>query len=150
MAYDTAWANSAQNARVLLDRISRELRQAKDVVTQIPANEDDESIQQPHLIEFEDGHANDLTYRRYYLEGTTLKLDVKEYYMASDPSTRVKWDTTNNGTPAVSSVISSVDVAEMVQSLRFYGGNTIQIVIQTGDGTAPNVTMQTSIQGRNR
>lgn len=151
MAYDTDWANASQNGRVALDRLGRELRQSAEVVTTLPADQSDGSITQPHEIIFEDGHANDLTYRRYYLVGTTLKLDVLEFYFASDPSTRVKWDAIGGGgTNPVSSVISTQDVAEMVQSISFFGPNPIQVLIQTGNTDSGVTTvMQTSVTERN-
>lgn len=150
MAQDQVKSDSTQNARVSLDRISRELRQTPQVVTVLPANESDNSVTQPGAIEFEDGHANDLSYKRYYLSGTTLRMQVKEYYFASSPSTRVRYNAVDGSgnLPTAANVNTYQDVAEMVQSMSFYGSSRIKIVMVTGDGIQ-NFTLQTSVEGRN-
>src|SRR5258708_6585507 len=68
MLRDQSRADNDQNGRVALDRMAREIRQANALVTALPASE----------IEFEDGHAGDLSYHRYYLSGTALELDTKQ------------------------------------------------------------------------
>jgi len=147
---DTGRANAVQNARIATDRLSRELRQSPAVVTDIPIDPSDTSVAQPGQIEFEDGHANNLTYRRYYLSGTTLTLQVKEYYFAGSPSTRVHWNQTGpGGVTPVSSVISTQDVAEMVKSLVLYGDTEIQTIITTGDEGIADYVLRTTVERRN-
>ena len=149
MAQDQAKADLAQNARVSLDRISRELRQANSIVTNLPASPADNSVAEPHEIEFEDGHANDLTYKRYYLNGSVLEMDVMEYYFAGSPNTRVSWDATNNGVSPISAVISTEDIADMVQTINFYEGATLLAEIITTDSASQTYSLETSVEARN-
>jgi len=143
-------ADMAQNARVSLERLSRDLRQTPDVVTVMPADASDNSVTEPNEIEFQDGHANDLTYRRYYLDGTQLELDTIEYYFASAPSTRVKWNATSGGNPPVESVISTQDIADMVQTLNVYGNDSVmQVEVITTDGANQTFSLETTVEGRN-
>jgi prepilin-type N-terminal cleavage/methylation domain-containing protein len=139
IAADQNAAALSQNARVSLDRMSREIRQTPDIVTELPASE----------IEFEDGHADDLTYRRYYVSGTLLKMDVNQYYFASSPTIRVKWNSTGSGGVApVKQTISTQDIAELVQGFSVGGSKPITISITTTDGKQ-TVTFSTHLYERN-
>ncbi len=150
MSLDQGKADISQNARITVDRLSRELRQTPQVVTVLPQNPADTSVTQPGQIEFEDGHANDLSYRRYFLNGTTLQLQVKEYYFAAAPSVRVRWNELDgSGNTPLSAVVSTQDIAEYVSSLAFYGSEVIQMVITTTDGGIQSFKLQSSVQGRN-
>lgn len=152
MTNDQVRADSMQNARVALDRVSRDLRQTLDVVTELPPNPSDSTIPQPHAIEFEDGHTNDLTYRSYYLSGTTLRMQRKRYYFpGAQAGVNVRWDTIGTGgaLPIAATIGSAQDIADMVQGLDFYleeGVFTVDMV--TGDGVI-NFPTRTSVQGRN-
>jgi len=152
MMRDQAMSDSMQNARVALDRLSRDLRQTGDVVTELPSYTiPDLEISQPHAIEFEDGHANDLTYRYYYLSGTTLRMQTKRYYFTGQTGTNVHWDTigTEGASPVVADVGNPLDVADMVQELNVYYEDGIYIIeMLTGDGVV-NMPVRTSIIGRN-
>ncbi len=147
---DQSRAEIAQNGRIIIDRLSRELRQTNDVVTVFPATINDNSIAQPNGIEFEDGNANDLSYRRYYVVNGTLKLDIKQYAFNYDPNHRVVWNAVGTGgispTP---SVVSTTDVADHVQNLIFYGDNLLQIQINTVDSFNQTFTVRTTVLGRN-
>jgi uncharacterized protein (TIGR02599 family) len=149
MTQDQAKADAAQNARVALDRMTRELRQAADIVTNLPSDASDTTVAQPHEIEFLDGHANDMTYKRYYLSGTTMQLQVKEYYFSTDPTTRVAWNAKSGGVSPTSAVISTQDIAEMVQSLNVYEDGVVQVEVTTSDGANQIYRLQTAVQGRN-
>jgi len=147
---DQSRGDMEQNANIALDRLSRDLRQTPDVVTVLPASTTDASVPKPHEIEFEDGHTNDLTYRRYYLNGSVLELDTKEYYFASNPATRVKWNATSGGTSPVSAVISTQDIADMVQTLNVYGNDSVmQVEVITTDGGTQTFSLRTTVEGRN-
>ncbi|MBU6389368.1 type II secretion system GspH family protein [Patescibacteria group bacterium] len=147
---DQAKADIAQNARITLDRMARDLRQTPDVITQFPSSPSDTSIPQPGQIEFEDGHDNNLNYYRYYLNGTTLMLDTISCYFPYDPSTPVACDAVGNGGISPSStVLSTQEVAEKVKSLAFYGSQPLQIVITTTDGLNQTFVLRTSVYERN-
>ncbi len=150
MTQDNLKAASAQNARVALERMGRELRQAPEIVTNLPTSSTDTSVTQPSEVEFEDGHADDLTYKRYYLNGNILQVEVKEYYFSSAPSTRVRWNSVGgSGESPISAVISTQDIADMVQSITFYENEVFQVEIVTGDGINQSYSLKTSVEGRN-
>jgi len=85
-----------QNGRVVLERMEREIRQAKDIVTSLPATKEDAV----DSIEFEDGHdLSYIRYIRYFSDDTdkTIKREVIGYYysISGDPgntSTYVLWN----------------------------------------------------------
>jgi prepilin-type N-terminal cleavage/methylation domain-containing protein len=150
MTLDQSRAALAQNGRIALDRLSRELRQTPEVVTELPVDVNDNTVTQPGEIEFEDGHADDLTYKRYYIANSTLKVDVKEYYFTYDTATRVKWNAIGtSGESPVSSVISTNDVADNVLSVAFYGSNQVQILLTLQDSDSQQTQLRTTILGRN-
>ncbi len=143
-------AGLAQNARVVIDRLSRELRQSPVLVTNFPADSTDNSVTQPNQVEFEDGHAGDLSYRRYYISGTILKLETKEYYFPAAPTVRVQWSATNVAAGLQSRVLSTVDVADQVASIVGYdGGGVLNLTVTTTDGVNQNYPLRVTIQLRN-
>ena len=149
LAADQSAADLSQNGRVALDRISRELRQTPEIVTVLPTDQSDVSVTQPGEVEFQDGHADDLTYKRYYINGSYLELDTEEYYFASDTSTRVAWNSVGtSGDSPVKHVISTQIVAETVSSLALYGGKPLEVIISTTDGKQ-TVTLRTNVNERN-
>lgn len=149
MLIDQSKSDIVQNARISFDRLSRDLRQTPDLVTSLPADVNDNSVTEPHEIEFEDGNANDLTYRRYYIVGTTLKIDTKEYYFSGSPAIRVRWNATGGSGVLVSHVISTQDVADSVDSISFYGSNQIQVLLVTAGENNQSFPLRTTIFGRN-
>lgn len=149
MNLDQSKSNIAQNARIALDRLSRELRQTPDVVTNLPDDPTDNTVAQPGQIEFEDGHANDLTYRRYYITNSVLKVDVKEYYFSGDPAYRVKWNASGGSGQLVTHVISTQDIADNVQSIVLYGTDQIQIILTTAGEGNQQFALRTTVFGRN-
>jgi prepilin-type N-terminal cleavage/methylation domain-containing protein len=150
MALDQNRTLIAQNARIALDRLSRELRQTPAIVTQIPVSPSDTSVLQPGQIEFEDGHANDLTYRRYYIQDGILRVDIKQYYFTYDSGVRVRWNEIGaGGVTPVSNVITTHDVADQVQSIVFYRDFSVTILLTTQDGDGQSFQLRTTIHGRN-
>jgi len=93
--YTDTKAETMQNGRVILDRISRELRQAEDMVTSLPAdNSNPETL--PEEIMFQDGHdSSTITYIRYYLDGSNINRQSIVYYFESDPDNYVYWHATD-------------------------------------------------------
>lgn len=138
-------AEITQNQRAILDRMSRELRQAVAVVTALPANE----------ILFEDGHGvitnNPVQYIRYHLVDTNLYREVLYYYFNTDPSTHVYFDDLDgSGNPPVSSTIEDRLIGEYVSSLTFSGNATINISISfTKNGQTLNITTDVSPRNQN-
>lgn len=157
MTRDQSRAELSQNARIALDRLTRELRQTPYIVTELPADRGDTSVPQPGEIEFEDGHAepgdsNYLTYRYYYVSQGILKLEIKEYYFSSNPSQRVRQsDIGVGGEHPVENILSvpAIDISENVQSIAFYGSNLLDVQINTADGQNQSYSLRTQVVGRN-
>lgn len=70
-------AEITQNGRVVLERISREIRQAKEIITELP----EERIDAPNEIKFQDGHIS-LVSEQDTAQGATLNTIT----LASDAS----------------------------------------------------------------
>lgn len=150
MALDQGKADIAQNARIALDRLSRELRQTPDILTTLPLNPADTSVAQPGVIEFEDGHANDLTYRYYYISSGVLKVTIKQYYFTYDTGTRVAWNAVGTGgVSPVSSNVATYDVADNILSVAYYGDNELLVIVTSQDSNSQQLQMRTTIHGRN-
>ncbi len=118
-------AEITQNQRAILDRMTRELRQATAIVTTLPANE----------IKFEDGHdiinQNPIQYIRYYVTNNNLWREVSYYYFPTDPSTHVRYNELDeNGLPPQIQLIETKLIGEYINSLTFTGGAIITISLQ--------------------
>lgn len=141
-----------QNARVVLDRLSRELRQATEVTTELPATTDDPELPPSNTIQFEDGHTEITQYIKYELDGTTIRRKLIAYYFGSSLPDSSEWvvagarDSENN--PPSSSEITNEVIAENVSALTFYGENVIYInMAVTKEGQTENFA--TAINARN-
>lgn len=90
-------AETAQNGRVILERITREVRQAKAIVTELA----DDETGATSTIMFQDGHdISTIHYIRYFREDTDIKRAVVAYYFSADPNTYVVWNAKDeNGLP---------------------------------------------------
>lgn len=148
---DQTQVDLTQNARISEERIARELRQTREVITVLPTSSADTTVTEPHLIEFENGHAevgdsDYLYYYKYYLSGTTLELDTKKYTV-SPSTTAVKWNTAG----ATATVLSTVTVAESVSDISFYAPTTssTQFTVTTSDGANKTYALRTTILKRN-
>ena len=120
-----------QNARVSLDRMSREIRQAVELITDFststPVNE----------ILFQDGHnTSKITYIKYYLEGTDLKRSHLAYYFdfPQDPNIYVYiYSLDENEDPPLEKELEDRIIAEYFQNLEFLNNNgLLQISIELG------------------
>lgn len=136
-------AEIVQNQRSVLDRLTRELRQANVVLTTLPAAE----------IFFEDGHGNisgvPIQYLRYHLDATNLYREVSHYYFSSDPSTNVYYnDEDEFSNPPTHTVDEDRVIGEFVTSLNFSGTDVINIDITFVDGDQ-TITLQTNVAPRN-
>ncbi len=122
-------AEIVQNQRAILDRMTRELRQANTIVTALP---DDEIL-------FEDGHGNidgtPMQYIRYHLVGTDLYRELSYYYFNSDPNTRVVYNEVDAfGNPPSASIIEDKLIGEYITSISFSGTDIISIAIELSKG----------------
>ena len=108
-----------QNARVSLDRLSRELRQAKTLITDL-------STTTAHEIFFQDGHnLDEVTYIRYYLDGTDMKRSHLAYSFTSDPGVYVYRSAVDAfGNPPDENALEDRIVGEYYSALGFSGTST--------------------------
>lgn len=114
-------AEVTQNARVSLDRMSREIRQAVHFVGVLPAS----SATATSTLEFQDGHDQTvINYIAYYLSGTNLIRDVRYYYFNSSPATHVRWYDLSSGVRPTATTTSSQVIGEYFDSIKFYGTST--------------------------
>lgn len=138
-------AEITQNQRAILDRMSRELRQAVSIINTLPSNE----------IQFQDGHGviaeDPVQYIRYHLSDTNLYREVLYYYFITDPSTHVYYDEVDiNGNPPLSTITEDRLIGEYVSSLTFSGNGTINISIDfTKNGQTLTITTDVSPRNTN-
>ena len=144
-----------QNGRVALDRMTRELRLTPELLSVFPLTPADTSVPEPHQVEFQDGYVSSsdpsyLTYHRYYLSGTTLQLDVKQYYFSAQPTVRVDAVSVDgSGNPPIAQVISTQSIAQEVTSFNLYGHKPLQVLLTTGDNFTQSYSLRSQITGRN-
>ena len=136
-------AEIVQNQRAVLDRMTRELRQANVVLTVLPAAE----------ILFEDGHGNisstPVQYIRYHVDAGNLYREVSHYYFTADPATHVYYnDEDEFGNPPEAAVDEDRLVGEFVTAFNFSGVDVININISFTDNNQ-TITLQTNVAQRN-
>lgn len=144
-------AELVQNARVGLDRITREIRQSIDIISILPP--DDSNPLNPPISEimFQDGHnISEIVYIRYYLDGTDLKRDRIEYYFDSEPSLKVLYNSVDEfGDPPIEFVIENRVVGEYFKKINFWGqNNQIYVFVELENGKY-NFKARSSVYGRN-
>jgi len=143
-------AELAQNGRIALERISRDIRQTDEIVTTIPPTKDDLLNPPPNKILFQDGHSTtSIRYIEYRQDGNLLKRRTLHYSFSSSPSTWVLWnaqDQFNN--PPTEHQDSEEIKADKISSLKFYGSNivTIDLVI---NGSNQTIYLKTEALARN-
>ena len=140
-----------QNARVSLDRITRELRQSVNIVTALPPTDSDPENPPAEEIFFQDGHnISQITYLRYYLDGTNLMREHKAYYFASEPTVYVTYNTTDQyGNSPDEKILENRIIGEYFSQLKFWDNSgSISIAIELNKGSN-NFKIRTSVYPRN-
>jgi len=149
-----------QNGRVILERITREIRQGEGMVTQLPQVPENPALE----IEFQDGHTpspyeylgSDYYYIRYYFSSSTKELyrqykvycfDACEYC-----NTYSRWDDTRiEGPDTVHThecILEEKIIGEYIKDLNFWGSGLINVSL-TLNNKGQELTFQTKIFGRN-
>ncbi len=144
-------AELTQNARVSLDRLSREIRQSVSVITILPATDTDPLNPPTNQIFFQDGHnISQITYLRYYLNGTDLMRQKKVYYFSEEPDTYVTYNSIDQyGQPAQELILEDQVVGQYFNDLKFWGVNGL-INISIGLSKSQNFfNIKTSVYSRN-
>ncbi|MDP2708673.1 MAG: prepilin-type N-terminal cleavage/methylation domain-containing protein [bacterium] len=145
-------AELTQNTRVSLDRMSRELRQSSNIITELPENGGDPENPPTDQIFFQDGHdISQITYIRYYLDGPNLMRENKAYYFEEEPETYVTYDSADqSGNPPLEQIIDNRIVGEYFDLMEFWGADgLINIALSLGKNQN-NFSVKTSIFSRNR
>jgi prepilin-type N-terminal cleavage/methylation domain-containing protein len=120
-------AEITQNGRVIMERMTREIRQAKELVGDFPEEEADAVSE----IAFEDGHISQpYHYIHYFLSGSTVQREVLGYYFSGDVGqTLVPW----NSVPPLGQSLLSKNleearvIGEWVKELKIWGARLITI-----------------------
>ena len=122
-------AEITQNGRVIMERITRELRQAKRIVGDFPDGREDAVDE----IIFEDGHIeNPYHYIRYTKDNNEIKREVIGYYFPDDEEKELQpWGAVPPGDQPLEEEIlePSVTIGEWVNRLEFWGLETINIAL---------------------
>ncbi len=141
----------AQNARVSLDRLSREMRQAVEIVTTLPPTDSDPENPPVNEIFFQDGHEpNEIKYLRYYLSNGNLKRSVVVYYFDVEPGTYVLYNSVDGeGDPPNELVIEDRIVGEYFSTLEFWGEDGLTYIRILLEKKEENLNIRTSIFSRN-
>lgn len=140
---------ASQNARTLVDRISRDVRQATEFVSALPGEPGGEVA----TLEFIDGHEpqpGGPYYIRYELTGDKVWRRRHYYYRSGQPETRVPltpgevvWEEGAEGGDSTTIYRHEVEahvVADHAASLGFWGGGRlvrIDVVFQYGEVQHP-------------
>lgn len=136
-------AEAVQNARVALDRMSREIRQAVDFVNLATTS--------TTTIEFQDGHNQDtINYINYHLDQGKLIRDVRYYYFNADPSTKVLWNHLDgSGNAPISTTTGSSVIGEYFSTLEFSGiANGVDVNVEIRKNNA-KFKLETQLYYRN-
>jgi len=152
-----ASAELTQNARIALERMSRDIRQTTEILTNLP--EDPGAGTPPSEIKFQDGHnfwptSGQIQYITYSLSGTDLHRKISHYTftvpcVTAPSSTWVLWST-RDGDNNLPTECADTDVtkAEKISSLQFWGVKVITINLNVSDGVS-TYQFETKALGRN-
>ncbi|OGD57136.1 hypothetical protein A2V71_01730 [Candidatus Berkelbacteria bacterium RBG_13_40_8] len=146
-----------QNARIALERISRDLRQTERITTSLPPDDTDDMNPAPSAIQFQDGHdTENIQYIKYLLSGNELRRQIIYYCFSATPETCppadwVAWNAQDQyGDPPSEWIDPNKNVikADKISSIKFYGIKliTTEIVAEDADSS---YTYKTQILGRN-
>ncbi len=145
-----AGAEITQNGRVLLERLTREVRQAKEIVTELPSSE----LQATSTLMFEDGHiSTPYYYIRYFYDenASQVKREVIGFFFSGDPAqTLVAFDAAPpfGQTLEEKSLASSQVVGEFARQVKFWRDGVIylELLLEKGE---QSINLRTSVFGRN-
>lgn len=150
-----------QNGRIVLERISRDLRQAVEMVTalpQVPDNPDNPPAQE---IEFQDGHTpspyedlgSNYYYIRYYVLPGTNEVHRQYRVYCFEPCASClsyyRWNDVNGeGDQPQACNLEDKVVGEYLLDLRFWGSGLIGIVLDLSKNSQV-INLKTAIWARN-
>ena len=143
-----ASAEITQNGRVILERMNREIHQAKEIVGAFPEERQDAEDE----IIFEDGHISDsYNYIHYFKTDDTIKREVVGYYFSGDGGqTLVPWNATPpaNQTLLTKNLEEARIIGEWVYGLEIWGSKVVNIALSLKKQDK-SLHLETKILGRN-
>ncbi len=141
-------AEITQNGRVIVERMNREIRQAKEIVGDFP----EEKADAKEEITFEDGHIETpYHYIHYFKSGSEIKREVLGYYFSGDPGKNlVPWDAMPpvGQTLQIKTLEEARTIGEWVLGLKLWGSKVINIAL-TFQKKDKVFNLESEIFGRN-
>ena len=141
-------AEITQNGRVIIERINRELRQAKEITGDFP--ETRENAQEE--IIFEDGHISEAyNYIHYFKTDGDIKRKVVGHYFSGDPEeSLVPWDAIppDGQTLETKTIEEEKIIGEWVSGVEFWGLGIVNIALELTK-KEKTLNLETKIYGRN-
>ncbi|NQU82751.1 MAG: prepilin-type N-terminal cleavage/methylation domain-containing protein [Parcubacteria group bacterium] len=157
-------AEILQNGRIISERMTREIRQADELVTQLPQVPDQPDSPPPNEIEFQDGHTpspyaylgSEYYYIRYYIATNTNEVRRNYRVYCFDAcgicSEYFRWnDTKMEGEVEVGTSACALEdriIGEYVQDMNFWGAGLINISL-TLQKDSEQIDLNTKVLGRN-
>lgn len=142
-------AELTQDSRITIERITRDIRETRHIATILPEDKEDPENQPPNEIEMQDGHTSTLQYIKYYLSGTNLRKQIRQYYFNIDPEILVPFDAEDDfGNPPEINIISDNLSGKFIKNIIYFGSNPIHIELILESGLI-NHSTRTTIYGRN-
>jgi len=152
----SASAEVTQNARIALERMTRDIRQAVEIVTVLPETPDSPVSE----LKFQDGHnlwpggGGKIQYITYSLSDNNLHRKISHYAFYDVQDDWVLWSTIRGSgshhehPTEFFNPSDDVIKAEKITALHFWGENVININLTASDG--PNTYhFETKVLGRN-
>lgn len=157
-------AEILQNARVVIERLTREIRQAQQVVTALPQYSNSSTFPPANEIEFQDGHSpspySDLGSDYYYIKyfflpnNGEIHRQYKVYCFdnCSSCTAYFRWNDTQliEGvlTQAHECILEDRVIGEFVKELKFWGAGPITFYLLL-EKSGEQINFQTNVYGRN-
>ncbi|MFA6171873.1 MAG: type II secretion system protein [Patescibacteria group bacterium] len=140
-----------QNIRVCLDRITREVRQSVQIITLLPAVATDPENPPSNEIIFQDGHnISQITYLRYYIDGSNIKRKHYAFYFDDDPAVYVTHNSTDAyGNPPSEISLSDDIIGEYAEDMKFWGTDGHIFLSLSLTKNQKTIKIDTSIYSRN-
>ena len=140
-----------QNGRVVLERMVREIRQARELVSELPetaGSEIPDSL--PSLIEFEDGHKTEsYWYVSYFKQGDEMMREEKRYYFPSNPEEFLPWNASSSEEDLVFTIVKGPEIiGEYLSDVRFWYTGCVNIFLSL-EKNDKKTDLKSKVFGRN-
>ncbi len=157
-------AEILQNARVIFERLAREIRQAQQIITALPQEPDNIDFPPTNEIEFQDGHnpssysylGSDYYYIKYFFSTSTGEMHrqykVYCFDQCSECSAFFRWNDSQmiEGvlTQAHDCVLEDRVIGEFIKEIKFWGTGPLTIYLLL-EKSNEQIDFKTNVFGRN-